>query len=221
MSNNSKKPEEESEKQKPISLLEKWQNQMNLIQEKTGIKGIYVIIFLILAVILVYFQLFESIITNLVGTAYPAFWTIKSIELNSANDQKKWLTYWVVFGSFILVDMFSVVIVKFVPFYFVLKILFLIWLFMPGSNGCTIIYYLLVKKIFRYYEDKIDSYADNAKKLANEYVFNEENFKKINSLKKKLNMKKNDVDAMAEARKLAQEMEQNEKKENNDHPHGE
>ena len=92
---------------------------------------------------------------------------------------------------------------------------------MPGSNGCTIIYYLLVKKIFRYYEDKIDSYADGAKKLANEYVFNEENFKKINSLKKKLNMKKNDVDAMAEARKLAQEMEQNEKNMNNDHPHGE
>ena len=42
---------------------------------------------------------------------------------------------------------------------------------MPGSNGCTIIYHLLVKKIFRYYEDKIDSYVGEAKNIANEYVF--------------------------------------------------
>lgn len=224
MSSKEKKSEDQEKKEKPISLLEKWQNQMNLIQEKTGIKGIYVILILVLSVILVYFKLFESIITNLVGTAYPAFWTIKSIELNSANDQKKWLTYWVVFGSFILVDMFSVVIVKFVPFYFVLKILFLIWLFMPGSNGCTIIYYMLVKRVFRYYEDKIDSYVDGAKNIANEYVFNEDNIKKFKSLKKKLSEQKSDVDQMAEARKIAQELEQSEKdnkKNESGHPHDE
>ena len=34
---------------------------------------------------------------------------------------------------------------------------------MPGSNECNIIYYLLIKKIFRYYEDKIDSNTDGAK----------------------------------------------------------
>ena len=148
--------EEEQENDNQISLLEKWQKQMNLIQEKTGIKGIFVILGLVLCVIFVYFNIFDSIITNLVGTLYPAFWTIKSLEQNSVEEQKKWLTYWVVFGSFIIVDMSSPVIVKFIPFYFVLKILFLIWLFMPGSSGCTIVYYLVVKKIFRYYEDSIE-----------------------------------------------------------------
>ena len=134
-----KKPEEIDNQ---ISLLEKFQNQMDLIQEKTGIKGIFVILGLFIAVIFVYFNIFDSIITNLVGTVYPAFWTIKSLEQNSIEEQKKWLTYWVVFGAFIIVDMGSPVIVKFIPFYFVLKILFLMWLFMPGSNGCTIVYYL-------------------------------------------------------------------------------
>ena len=159
-----------------ISLLEKWHKQMNLIQEKTGIKGIFVILGLVLCVVFVYFNILDTIITNLVGTLYPAFWTIKSLEQNLLEEQKKWLTYWVVFGSFIIIDMSSVVIVKFIPFYFVLKILFLIWLFMPGSNGCTIIYYLVVKKIFRYYEDKIESYVVGAKDYAND-IFNDKSLK--------------------------------------------
>jgi len=175
------KNSDESDNQ--ISLLEKWNNQMNLIQEMTGIKGIFVIWGLIISVVFVYFNIFDSIITNLVGTVYPAFWTIKSLEKKkSIEEQKKWLTYWVVFGSFIIVDMGSPVIVKFIPFYFVVKILFLMWLFMPGSNGCTIVYYLVVKKIFGYYEDKIDSYVVGAKDYAND-MFHESNLKSLKNNK--------------------------------------
>ena len=182
----------ENENDNQISLLEKWQKQMNLIQEKTGIKGIFVILGLVLCVVFVYFNILDTIITNLVGTLYPAFWTIKSLEQNLVEEQKKWLTYWVVFGSFIIIDMSSVVIVKFIPFYFVLKILFLIWLFMPGSNGCTIIYYLVVKKIFRYYEDKIESYVVGAKDYAND-IFNDNSLKSFqNKNLTKKNYKNND-----------------------------
>jgi len=184
--------ENEYENDNQISLLEKWQKQMNLIQEKTGIKGIFVILGLVLCVVFVYFNILDTIITNLVGTLYPAFWTIKSLEQNLVEEQKKWLTYWVVFGSFIIIDMSSVVIVKFIPFYFVLKILFLIWLFMPGSNGCTIIYYLVVKKIFRYYEDKIESYVVGAKDYAND-IFNDNSLKSFqNKNLTKKNYKNND-----------------------------
>ena len=184
--------ENENENDNQISLLEKWQKQMNLIQEKTGIKGIFVILGLVLCVVFVYFNILDTIITNLVGTLYPAFWTIKSLEQNLVEEQKKWLTYWVVFGSFIIIDMSSVVIVKFIPFYFVLKILFLIWLFMPGSNGCTIIYYLVVKKIFRYYEDKIESYVVGAKDYAND-IFNDNSLKSFqNKNLTKKNYKNND-----------------------------
>jgi receptor expression-enhancing protein 5/6 len=178
--NPEEKNSEENENQ--ISLLEKWENQMNIIQEMTGIKGIFVIWGLIIVILFVYFNIFDSIITNLVGTLYPAFWTIKSLEKKSTEEQKKWLTYWVVFGSFIIVDMGSPVIMKFIPFYFLIKILFLMWLFMPGSNGCTIVYYLVVKKIFKYYEDKIDTYVDGAKEYAND-MFNENNLKSFKNKK--------------------------------------
>ena len=105
-----KEESKEQENENQISLLEKWQNQMNLIQEKTGIRGTFVILGLVLCVIFVYFNIFDSIITNLVGTVYPAFWAIKSLEQNNVEEQKKWSTYWVVFGSFIIFDMGSVII---------------------------------------------------------------------------------------------------------------
>ena len=179
-----------------ISLLEKWQKHMNLIQEKTGIKGIFVILGLVISVIFVYFNIFDSIITNMVGTLYPAFWTIKSLEQNIVEEQKKWLTYWVVFGFFIIFDTSSIVIVKFIPFYFLFKILFLIWLFMPGSNGCTLVYHFVVKKIFRFYEDKIDSYVEGAKDYASDMLADSDfkSFRRL-SLSKKLykNNEKEDI----------------------------
>ena len=204
--------DKKSEKPKKISLLEKWQNQMILIQEKTGIKGIYVVIGLVLSVIFVYLNIFDTIITNLVGTLYPAFWTIKSIENDDLQDQKNWLTYWAVFGSFILVDMFSPIIVKFIPFYFVMKILFLIWLFMPGSSGCKIIYNLIVKKILRKYEDKIDTVVNNMGDVK-DFVFNEEVNKPKNTKLSKL--KKMDEMNMADAVKAAQEISKEEKEHGN------
>ena len=149
------------EKPRQISLLEKWQEEMNLIQQKTGIKGIYVVLALILSVVLVYYNIFDSVITNLVGTLYPAFWTIKSIEKDDLSEQKNWLTYWAVFGFFILIDMFSPIIVKFIPFYLVMKILFLIWMFMPGTNGSKLFYEIVVKKILKKYETKIDVVVKN------------------------------------------------------------
>ena len=181
---------EENESEHQISLLEKWQNQMNLIQEKTGIKGIFVILGLFLSVLFVYFNIFDSIITNLVGTLYPLFWTIKSLEQNQIEEQKKWLIYWVVFGFFIIVDMSSIIIAKLIPFYLVVKILFLMWLFMPGSGGCEIVYYFVVKKIFRYYEDTIVLYVDGAKDYANDLL----NDNKLKNFHNKNLIKKNHKD---------------------------
>ena len=184
-----------------ISVLEKCYKYMNFIQEKTGIKGIFVILGLVISVVFVYFNIFDSIITNMVGTLYPAFWTIKSLEQNIVEEQKKWLTYWVVFGFFIIVDTRSIVIVKFIPFYFLFKILFLIWLFMPGSNGCTLVYHFIVKKIVRFYEDKIDSYIGGAKDYANDMLADSDlkSFKR-KSLSKKV-YKNNEKEVLKEDKK--------------------
>ena len=199
------------EEQKQISLIEKWQNEMNLIQEKTGIKGIYVVLGLILCVILVYLNIFDSVITNLVGTLYPAFWTIKSIEKNDLSEQKNWLTYWAVFGFFVLIDMFSPIFVKFIPFYLVLKILFLIWMFMPGTNGNKFIYNKVVKKILKKYEKEADEFLKNVGGV----LRNEDDYKRF---PRKITNNLNNLDeinkTVLDLRKKESEEEEEKEKEN-------
>lgn len=161
-----------------ISLIDKWNQEMALIQEKTGIRGIYVIIGLIISVFFVYKNIFDSVITNLVGTLYPVFWTIKSIDNDQTEEQKYWLTYWAVFSFFILIDMFSPIIVKIIPFYFVLKIIFLIWMFLPGTYGCKLFYNVVVKEILKKFEKELDGVFENMQNFANR---DDDNFRRYKS----------------------------------------
>ena len=159
--------QQERKIQVQFSIVDKWKEIMKAIKEKTGIDGIYVILFLLVCVILVYLGIFGTLITNMVGTLYPGFSTIKAMEKNQAK-KKEWLTYWVVFGFFIIVDMFSGIIMKIIPFYFVLKILFLIWMFLPGSSGCFIVYNYVILKLFKSIEDKVDFFFDESKKITSQ-----------------------------------------------------
>ena len=43
-------------------------------------------------------------ITVLLGVAYPCFMTFLALESEGGDDDKQWLTYWVVFGLLNLVD---------------------------------------------------------------------------------------------------------------------
>lgn len=194
------------------SILAWFNEQMTYIHSKTGFNGIYVVLIVIISLFLIYFNIFDKTITKLIGTAYPSFWTIKSIESNS-DEKRRWLTYWVIFGMFSLVDLFSPIIVKFVPFYFIIKNAFLLYLIF-GQGGCELVYNLLVKRIISQYEEVIDKYAENVNENLNEYVFNDENKKAIKNFKKGIRKKFQSViggltakEAMEDAIKAAQSME--------------
>ena len=173
---------EEREKVKyRISITEKWKEIMHAIKAKTGIDGLYVIIFLLICVFLVYIGIFGTLITNLVGTLYPGFSTIKAME--KKINKKKWLTYWAVYGSFIIFDMFSNIIMKIIPLYFVLKIIFLIWMFIPGSNGCMLVYNFLIFKLFKSIESTVDFFFNESKDLTKQ-LFNKTKKQGVERVKK-------------------------------------
>ena len=192
-----------------ISLVAKFKERMNEIEQKTGIKGYIVVIFLIISVFLVYLNIFDTVITNLIGTLYPAFWTIKSIEEGNLEEEKHWLTYWAVFGFFIIIDMFNPIISKALPFYFILKIFFLILMFIPGLGFCNFIYkfiytYFLIKYqyIFQELEEKFDE---------DKFAFEEPKHKKIGVNKN--NLTKNEEVNMEAPAKAGDETNNEEKKE--------
>ena len=181
--NNNNNNNNNNEEEKSYSLLEKWNEHMSIIENKTGIKGIYVIIFLIVCLLLVYYNIFDTFITNSIGFLYPAFCTMKAIETNSDED-KQWLTYWVCFACFSIFDLFGGLIKSFIPFYVLLKILFLIWLFMPNSWGTAIIYNVLIVRIFKVLENNIDDVQDKFKYVAEQFVKDGEDLKGYQNFKK-------------------------------------
>ena len=142
-------------KKEELSLKQKWLSTMKAIEHKTGIKGYLVLAGLLICIICVYFNIFQSVITNLVGTVYPSFCTMRCIQIRG-DEKIKWLTYWVIFACFTIMDMFSPIIMKVVPFYFFAKILFLIWILLPNSNGAFLIYHIIVKRVFSSFESDID-----------------------------------------------------------------
>ena len=97
----------------------------------------------------------NTYITCLLGVAYPVFMSFLALESAGADDDKQWLTYWVVFGLFNIVDQFAGFILTFIPFYFFLKLIFLVWLFHPASLGATTVYNHYILPNMKQYEKHI------------------------------------------------------------------
>lgn len=144
-----------------LSIWTRWEEHLKIIEDKFGIKGKYVAGALGLALFFVLIGFLDKIITNLVGTLYPVYFSIKAIESNDPEMDIQWLTYWVVFAIFTFIDSFSAFILKFFPFYFFAKILFLMYLFLPNFQGATTLYNYFVVKIFKKFEKNIELASSN------------------------------------------------------------
>ena len=57
-----------------------------------------------------------------IGFVYPAYCSVRALESRSKDDDTKWLTYWVVFALFSVIEFFSDILVGWVPFYWLTKV---------------------------------------------------------------------------------------------------
>jgi receptor expression-enhancing protein 5/6 len=149
-------------------LMNKVGLHLNLIKKKTGqdpkiILGIFAV-----ALFFTFMGWFQTYITCIVGIVLPTYWSIKAIETKEPDDDKQWLTYWSVYAVFTFFDLFSYWILKIIPFYFIIKLIFLVWCFMPNTQGAIIIYDKIIKKYFIKYENKLDTLVDKVLKKGKE-----------------------------------------------------
>ena len=111
---------------------------------------------LIGSVLLVMLGVGQGIITTLIGVVYPAFASFIALETAEKEDDKQWLTYWVCFGFFQIVDCFAGFILQLIPFYFFLKVSFMVWLFHPKSMGALWLYNNYLQSYIKKYRSQIE-----------------------------------------------------------------
>jgi hypothetical protein len=92
-----------------------------------------------------------------VGMLYPAYASFKALKSPSPNDNKQWLTYWVVFSITSSAEEVAEKVVAYVPGYYVLKCIFLVWLMLPKTRGAIYVYENFIVPMFQKYEPLIDA----------------------------------------------------------------
>lgn len=100
----------------------------------------------------------------ILGFIYPAYKSIKAIESCKVEDDTKWLIYWVVYSTLIIVEYFSDWLLFWVPFYYLFKSILLIWCMHPNYNGSEVIYKNIIRPLFISHEEKIDQMIQNVQK---------------------------------------------------------
>lgn len=89
----------------------------------------------------------KEIFVLLVTVIYPSLHSIRAISSKDDNDDKIWLTYWMIFGFFHIIETFFSFILYFIPYYSWIRIGLFSYLLIPQFNGVEKVYTGVVKKL--------------------------------------------------------------------------
>ncbi|TLS27351.1 hypothetical protein PpBr36_04477 [Pyricularia pennisetigena] len=113
---------------------------LNNLERTTGVPKAYAVVGVaVLYFFLIVFNLGGQLLTNIAGFGIPAYYSLDALFSANKEDDTQWLTYWVVFAMFTVVESLVSVVYWF-PFYYMFKFVFLLWLSLPAFKGADIIF---------------------------------------------------------------------------------
>jgi len=126
--------------------------------DKVGIRPAYLVVgFVAFVFLFVLFGVGANPLCNLVGFVYPMYASFKALKTGDKDDDTTWLTYWVVYGFFTVAESLTDFLALWIPFYYLIKISFLIWCMHPITQGSKKIYDFLIEPLLSKYEEHIDN----------------------------------------------------------------
>ncbi|KAE8615028.1 hypothetical protein XENTR_v10008383 [Xenopus tropicalis] len=105
----------------------------------------------------------SRLVVLIFGTLYPAYSSYKAVKTKNVKEYVKWMMYWIVFAFFTTAETLTDIILSWFPFYFELKIAFVIWLLSPYTKGSSVLYRKFVHPTLSSKEKEIDEYIAQAR----------------------------------------------------------
>ncbi|XP_041066064.1 receptor expression-enhancing protein 1-like isoform X1 [Carcharodon carcharias] len=106
------------------------------------------------------------------GTLYPAYTSYKAVKTKNVKEYVRWMMYWIVFAIFTTVETFMDIFVSWFPFYYEIKVAFIVWLLSPYTKGASMIYRKFIHPTLSSKEKEIDCYISQAKERGYETMVN-------------------------------------------------
>merc|ERR1719493_294397 len=107
-------------------------------------------------------SLMYTMVKLVYGTLYPAYYSFKAVKERNVQEYVHWMTYWIVHAGLTLVETVADVILGFwFPFYYSVKIVFLVWLLSPLTEGSTLLYKEVLHPMLSQKEEEVDRFSQN------------------------------------------------------------
>ncbi|KAG8518185.1 Receptor expression-enhancing protein 4 [Galemys pyrenaicus] len=104
------------------------------------------------------------------GMLYPAYASYKAVKTKNIREYVRWMMYWIVFALFMAVETFTDIFISWFPFYYEIKMAFVLWLLSPYTKGASLLYRKFVHPSLSRHEKEIDTYIVQAKERSYETV---------------------------------------------------
>jgi receptor expression-enhancing protein 5/6 len=143
---------------------------LNTLEKQTGAPKLYIALGIVGFVLLfLLFGIGGAAVTSLIGFVYPCYASFKALKTSGKEDDEFWLTYWVVYAFFSVLETVSDFLFKYIPFYFLFKVVFLVWCFLPQTRGAKWIFDYGIEPILSKYEKHIDDALSRGTSAAGEF----------------------------------------------------
>ncbi|KAG9226866.1 hypothetical protein CCMSSC00406_0003461 [Pleurotus cornucopiae] len=125
------------------------------------------------------FYLTSRIVSSAGAFLYPGYASYKTLSQRPASEDEleRWLMYWSVLGCIVGVEYVAEWLISWIPFYYTLKTVFLLYLALPQTRGSSYLYIHHLQPFFHTHESQIDAALASFK--ARVYAFLQERFRAI------------------------------------------
>lgn len=103
-------------------------------------------------------SLLSRLIIISTGLLYPAYSSFKTIRSANVKHYVRWMMYWTVFAMFTAVEYVADVFISWLPFYYEIKVIMVIWLMSSYTKGASIIYRKVLHPLLSKKEMAIDQW---------------------------------------------------------------